>query len=99
MGILFNMHQADPVDQRIEDLEDKIAMQMQLVGDYTKLTEKQKIPYRVDAAELFAMRNFRDGHDLYASLENTVGEEWYSGAAGIKKAIQWLEERGLIQKQ
>jgi hypothetical protein len=63
---------------------------------YNELSELEKIPFRVQQAEILALEEFIKNGNLSNYLEVSVKYENYCGAEGIKKAKEWLSLKGFI---
>lgn len=60
------------------------------LADYNKLTEMERIPYRIEIATVLALEELQKGTDLKPVLKRCIEKEQYCGAEGIKRALQLI---------
>ena len=78
------------IEKRLIELKVDLTDRLRLVKSYADLTEQEKIPFRVSQAEFLAMEDYKKGENLETHLEISIRYEYYCSAAGIKKAIEFI---------
>ena len=61
------------------------------IVEYNKLSELEKIPYRVEIATVLALEEIQKGTDLKPILKRCIEKEQYCGAEGIKRALHLIK--------
>lgn len=56
--------------------------------DYSSLSEREKIPFRIQMAEIRALEAIRNGVDLNPILKQLIEDESFCGAEGIRRALE-----------
>lgn len=57
------------------------------ISVYNNLSEREKIPYRIEIATVVALEEIQKGTDLKPVLKRCIQKEQYCGAEGIKRAL------------
>ncbi len=57
-------------------------------AEYNNLSEREKIPYRIEIATVLALEEIQKGTDLKPVLQRCIEKQHYCGAEGIKRALQ-----------
>jgi len=60
------------------------------ISEYNKLSELEKIPYRIEVATVLALEEIQKGTDLKPVLKRCIKKQYYCGAEGIKRALQLI---------
>ncbi len=81
------------IDSRIEEIDRQIISKLSESQKwYRDLTELEKIPLRVLQAEKTALLEIKEKADLRNYLKECVENEWYCGAEGIKRALEFINQ-------
>ena len=88
---------ADLVFERMQEIQRQLFQNhLNSKISYKDLSEAEKIPLRVKAAEIQALKEFIFGENLELLLDQCVEKEEFCGAEGIKKAKSWIREKQLV---
>ena len=77
------------IKDRIQSLKVSQAKRLYSIGPYSKLPEQEKIPLRVNIAEIQALEYLMLSKDLDKIQRTLVENEQYCGAEGINKVKNW----------
>lgn len=81
----------EKIDKRIIYLRRILRLQLSRVDVYRLLSEAEKIPLRIKAAELMTLENYKSDTDLDLKIASLVFDEQYCGAEGVKRAKEWID--------
>lgn len=81
----------ETLNNRITYLRGVLRAQLRQAGRYSLLSEIEKIPLRIKAAELLTLEEYKADSDLDFQISSCVFNEQYCGAAGVKRAKEWIE--------
>lgn len=96
MKTAISPKQVKVIQRRIEALNKAHVIRMSFVPSYAGLSELEKIPLRIDMAEIQAMKELMFGNDLDEILSTCVDKEYYCMAEGIKRVKAWAGTKDFV---